>query len=123
VNAAILGALAFLFKDGQMPGWSHGVSALLLFLAGMVACDLWRRLLKQHSTLLSWWYERLRTLETAMPECSKLVTREYEELYTAPRGRGHVGLTRYETGLTWLFTALYAAFGLALLVVLTVNWL
>lgn len=55
VNTAIIGAAAFLFKDGALPGWQQQAAALSLFAAGIVACDLWRRLLLQYKTLLRWW--------------------------------------------------------------------
>lgn len=116
VNAAIVGAVAFLFKDGVLPGWQQQAAVLVLFGAGIVACDLWRRLLLQYRTLLSWWYKRLHLLEAEMPECSGLIKQEYDELYATQKGRSCLGLTRYETRLTWLFTALYAAFALAIAV-------
>ncbi|RLC88459.1 MAG: hypothetical protein DRI79_07765, partial [Chloroflexi bacterium] len=52
VNAAIVGALAFLFKDVQMPGWAQQASALVLLMSGIIACDLWRRLIAQYRSLL-----------------------------------------------------------------------
>lgn len=115
VNAAIVGALAFLLKDVPMPHWAYQVSALALLFAGVIACDLWRRLIIQYKTLLSWWYGQLRDLEDRMPENTKLVNREYEALYLVKIDKKRVGLTRYETRLTWIFTALYVGFGLSLL--------
>jgi hypothetical protein len=116
VNAAIVGALAFLFKEGYMPGWPQQASALALFAAGLVACDLWRRLILQYSTLLDWWYEQLRALEERVSECSGLIGKEYAELYGGGQGGSRVGLTRYQIGLTWLFTAIYGIFALSILV-------
>jgi len=121
VNAAVIGAMAFLFRDIQMPGWAQWVSALFLLLCGVVACDLWRRLIAQYSTLLGWWYEQLRALEDAMSESNKLITREYDELYLKKQGKVRIGLTRYETRLTWLFTVLYVAFCLSLLITLILD--
>ena len=116
VNAAIIGAVAFLFKDGALPGWRQQVAVLVLFLAGIVACDLWRRLLNQYKTLLGWWYKRLHFLEDAMSECSGLIKQEYDNLYATKKGRPRLGLSRYEIRLTWLFTAVYSIFGLALVI-------
>ncbi len=116
VNTAIVGAVAFLFKDGYIPGWSQQVTVLVLFVAGIVVCDLWRRLIKQYSQLLSWWFKQLHLLEDKMVESSKLIKREYEALYKKKKGRPPIGLTRYETGLTWVFTGMYVVFGLAIVV-------
>lgn len=116
VNAAIIGTVAFLFKDGVLPGWQQQAAVLALFGAGIVACDLWRRLLSQYKTLLGWWYERLRLLERVIPECSGLIKQEYDELYTIRKGRSCLGQTRYETRLTWLFAAVYSLFALAIVV-------
>jgi len=116
VNSAIVGALAFLFKDVQMPSWAYPASAAILLVSGVAACSLWRRLISQYSVLLGWWYEQLRDIETAMPNSRALLTEEYEALYGGGQSQPRVGLTRYEIRLTWLFTVLYASFGLALLV-------
>ena len=116
VNAALIGAVAFLFKDGGLPGWQQRAAVLVLFGAGIVACDLWRRLLNQYKTLLGWWYKRLHFLEAAMPECSGLIKQEYDNLYAAKKGKPRLGLTRYEVRLTWLFTAVYGAFALAIVI-------
>jgi len=118
VNAAVVGAIAFILKDVQMVAWEQQLAALLLLIVGIVACSLWRRLIAQHSALLRWWYERLRVLEEAMPESSRLLTQEYQDLYVAQRGRVRIGLTRHEVRLTWLFTAAYAIFGLVILALL-----
>jgi hypothetical protein len=37
------------------------------------------------------------------------------------QGKVTIGLTRYETGLTWLFTAVYLLFGLGILVALILQ--
>ena len=114
VNAAIIGAVAFLFKDGALSGWQQQAAVLVLFGAGITACDLWRRLLSQYKTLLGWWYKRLHLLEEAMPECSGLIKQEYDNFYATKKGRPRLGLTRYEIRLTWMFAALYSLFALAI---------
>ncbi len=112
VNAAIVGAIAFVLKDVKMIGWGKYLSALMLLLAGVIICDLWRRLIRNYSTSVGWWYTQLRTLEEKMPDCSKLLTKEYQELYANKPG----GVTRYENRLTWVFTIIYAVFGVVILV-------
>ena len=116
VNAAIIGAVAFLFQDGYVSGWTQQGAVLVLFVAGIAACDIWRRLIAQHSTLLKWWFERLHDLEDAMEKSSKLIKQEYEALYAKKKGRAPIGLTRHETRLTWVFTVVYVVFGLAIVV-------
>lgn len=117
VNAALTGAMAFLFKEGHLPGFVAHVAVLTLLFSGIVACGLWRRLINQHSILIDWWYRQLRTLEEHLPTDSRLITREYAELYQKKsRKQAIVGLTHYETILTWLFTTIYSIFGLAIIV-------
>ena len=116
VNAALIGALAFLFKGGVLPGWQQQAAVLVLFSAGIIACDLWRRLLKQYKILLGWWYKRLHKIEAAMPECSGLIKQEYDNLYTTKEGRPRLGLSRHEIRLTWVFTSLYSLFALAIVI-------
>ena len=115
VNAALIGLMAFLFKDGQVPTISAQISFLALLVSGVVACSLWRRLIAQLSTLIDWWYQQLRLLEMDDPQSKKLITREYQELYTQKKGKAVIGLTRYETALTWLFTVIYIIFCLIIL--------
>ena len=118
VNAALIGALAFLLQDGALPDWQQRTAVLVLFGAGIVACDLWRRIIKQYNVLLGWWYEQLHSLEEALPDSSRLIKREYEQLYARKAGRRPLGLSRYERRLTWVFTAAYVLFAL----VIVVGW-
>jgi hypothetical protein len=111
VNTAVVGAIALFYKDVQMLDWGRQLSALVLLIAGIASCGLWRRLISQYSALLGWWYTRLRELEIAVPGCSALINREYTELYQQKAGKQPFGMTRYEIGLTWLFTTAYLLFG------------
>ncbi len=121
VNAALTGAIAFLFKDGRLPDISSQVTVLALLLSGVVACGLWRRLIKHYSMLTGWWYEQIRSLESQFSEGSKLITKEYQELYFKHTGKKDTRITPYETNLTWLFTAIYLVFGLAILVAIVLR--
>lgn len=116
VNTAIVGAISLVILNRPDPllEWQQQIAVLLLLVVGVVACDLWRRLVLQYSTLIGWWFERLRELEDVLPGSSKLLTREYHDLYLEQKGRVRVGLTRYETGLTWAFVALYLTFGIVM---------
>ena len=56
-------------------------------------------------------------MEAAAPDSTKLITREYQELYVSAQGQvaGRIGMTQRELVLIWLFTALYVAFGAGLI--------
>lgn len=122
VNAALTGVMAFLIKDGQPPNGSSQVSFLALIVAGVVACGLWRRLIKQYSIIIDWWYQQLRLLEADDPKSKKLITKEYLELYQKGKKRAIIGLTHYETALTWLFTVIYLSFGIVVFVLLVIHF-
>jgi hypothetical protein len=114
----LIGAVAFLFEDGILLGWQQQVAVLVLFGAGVIACDLWRRILKQYHDLLNWWYDQLHLLEKELPGSSRLITKEYEALYAPQPGRRALGLSQYERQLTWIFSGAYALFA----VVVVVGW-
>ncbi len=118
VNAAIAGAIGLIFKDIQLQAWGQQMAGLALLLAGIIACNLWRRLISQYSTLMNWWYEKLRALELEIPQSSQLLAKEFKELYQPKKTIPSIGLTHYETQLTWLFTALYIIFGGVILTLL-----
>jgi hypothetical protein len=113
VNGALIGVVALLLKDVKITELAQIASVLVLLIAGIIACALWRRIIIQYSMLLRWWYEQLRRLEDTMSSDHRLLTREYQELYAAESSKARVGLTRYETRLTWVFTALYIILGVA----------
>jgi hypothetical protein len=119
VNTAILGVIAFLMKDVQMMAWGKYLAVLLLLFAGIVICDLWRRLIQRYTDLLKWWFQQLRELEKKLPESSKLLNAEYNALYT----KNHIGLARYENRLTWIFTIMFAGFGVVIVATLLVIFL
>lgn len=112
VNAAISGAIAFLISDAKLGSWKLQFSIVLLLIAGIVACSLWRRLIMQYSLLLGWWYEQIRLIEADINDCRKLITKEYQNLYSPTQGKRKIGLSNYEIGLSWLFIIIYLTFGL-----------
>jgi hypothetical protein len=85
VNTVIIGAISFWVKDSITLQIWQKFGIITLILAGIITCDLWRRLLAQYKTLLGWWYEKLRNVEEAIPESSQLFTKEYLELYNSPQ--------------------------------------
>ena len=123
VNAALTSAIAFLFKDGRLDGSIPEMSALALLFSGIVACSLWRILITHYGKLIGWWYEQLRVLENSLQNSNRLITKEFHELYLIKQGKGPIGITRYETSLTWLFTVIYVVFGLAILITILLSLL
>lgn len=121
VNAAISAAIAFLFKDDPLQGWAQQISILVLLTTGLIACTLWRRLIGQYTTMIGWWYGRLRALENSIPDSSKSVTQEYCELYLNGDKKVARGLSTYEVRLVWLFTFVYSVFGAGTAIVLVSN--
>lgn len=118
VNAGILAVIGLLVKDAQMQAPWLVVSIVLLLIAGLIACWIWRSLLYQYEILLDWWYARLRELEESLPEPARLVTREYQELYLSASTRSpmrRLGMTRRELALNAVFMALYGLFAVGLL--------
>jgi hypothetical protein len=111
VNAAIFGVIAFVMKDVQMADWGKRLSLVLLLIAGVIICDLWRRLINRYSELLKWWFEQLRILEEKLSDGSKLLTEEYKALYKDE----HVGIAKYENKLITIFQMMYAAAGVGML--------
>jgi hypothetical protein len=122
VNTALTGAIAFLFKDGRLPDVASEVTVLALLLSGVVACGLWRRIIKHYSTQMGWWFEQIRSLESQLSEGSKLITKEYQELYFKQPSGKDSRITPYEINLTWLFTTIYMVFGIAILVAIILRF-
>lgn len=119
VNTAILAVIGLLIKDADLTGWWRIVSLLLLLIAGLIACWIWRSLLRQYEILLDWWYARLRELEEDLPDSAKLVTREYQELYLEAKDKPiaqKIGMTNREIILNWVFTSLYFTFAIGIVV-------
>lgn len=120
VNTAIIGVIAFLVKDTGLKEIGILLSTFVLLIAGLGACVLWRKLILQYSFLLGWWYAQLRKLEDALPHCSRLINREYEELYQIKDGdmRVRTRLTQYEVYLTLFFIGTYFCFASSIVFVL-----
>lgn len=108
VNTALLAAISFIARSDTLTPVFRGLAAALLMIAGIAACDLWRRSLLDYQRLMAWWYDRLRVLEEAMPRTDRLASAEYEALY-AP-GSAKVGLTRHELRLIVVLSSLHVAF-------------
>ena len=119
VNTGIFAVIGLLIKDAPLTAeWLTG-AILMLLIAGLIACFIWRSLLRQYGILLGWWYTRLREMEQEMSDAERLVTREYRDLYTDDAGNPSsklVGMTQRELMLNWVFTGLYAVFAVGIVV-------
>ncbi len=117
VNTAIFAIVGLLIKDSGLAGIWLVISVFVLLTAGVIACWIWRNLLLQYEALLNWWYTRLRELEVNIPESSRLVTREYQEFYGEKKKASSVqiGMTKRELVLNWVFTVLYIAFAVGVI--------
>jgi hypothetical protein len=100
INAALTVAIDFHFKNGRLPDFSSQVTFLALLFSGIVACGLWRRLIKHYSTLMGWWYGQIRSMESQLFESNQLFAREYQELYFKQKSRKDARITPYEINLT-----------------------
>ena len=125
VNTGILAVIGLLVKDAQMQAPWLVASIILLLIAGLIACWIWRSLLHQYEILLDWWYARLRELEESLPEAQRLITREYRELYLTAAKRPtmqRLGMTQRELALNAIFMALYALFAVGLIVTMVFQY-
>lgn len=135
VNSAIIGALAFIIKDGKVTTLAQQTSVFVLLIAGLISCDLWRRLVTQYSQLLNWWYKEFRTAEQHLFEkefaYKRIITKEYHDLYEIDHDKSPgvrtknvirpIGMTKYEIRLTWLFSSIYILFSLAILSTIIIS--
>jgi hypothetical protein len=121
-NAAIAGAVALIFRDIQPSLWEQELAGLILLSSGIIACGLWRRLIIQYSTLLRWWYKKLRKLEAKIPSSGRLLTQEYLDSHNMKSNKIPIGVTYFEISLSWLFTAVYGTFGLVIAILFVENW-
>lgn len=107
VNTAILGTMMFLFSSQPTSELGRNLAVLGLISAGIFACDFWRRLIIQYSALIGWWYSQMRKIEEELPNSSRLISKEYRDLYQPHPKQVVFGVTSDEIRLTWLFMAVY----------------
>lgn len=105
VNTAIVGLLAVVLASKELDAQGRVFILFALSLSGIIACNLWRKLVSEYEILLNWWYLQLRSIESELSEGSGLLNKEYSELYVVSSKRA--GMTKYEIGLTRLFIFLY----------------
>ena len=118
VNAAIFASVGFLIKDAPHNKGVY-VSVIVLLIAGLGSCEIWRQLIHKYSGLLRWWYTQLRDMEQRIEGSWKLANLEYNDLYIRNRGNNRFLLTQYEVGLTSVFALVYIIFALGLVIYFT----
>jgi len=116
INSGIAALITVLLGGSEVFGPWILASLVLLLAAGFIASWVWRSLLKQYRVRLSWWYSKLREMETLIQGSTMLITKEYQELYQKPSDR--LGMTKQETMITWIFSVLYLSFFLGTLIFL-----
>ncbi len=123
VNTVISAALGFLVKDMSFRGWGLVLVSLPFFLVGVLACTIWHKIITQYKALAGWRYEQLIAMEKAMPQSYQMYTKERDEYFPSQAAKRHVSFSQLELWLPRLFLALYAIYGLGLLVAVALGWL
>jgi hypothetical protein len=121
INTAIFGAVAFLIRDSGLHSWVLVLVALSLFAVGISACLIWMKITQNLEKTLSWQYARLREMEAEIPNSSRIITREYEELYK-PAGKRRISFSILEGGLPAALMGLYALYSLGIIIGAAVGW-
>jgi hypothetical protein len=121
INTALFGAIAFLVKDAGLTGWLLVGAIAPLFLFGIVICSIWKSLLANIRTFLDWKYKQLREMETAFPETSRLITKEFEAFYTS--GNRKFSFSDLEARLPTILSIIYIIYGIAMIIGAWLGWL
>jgi hypothetical protein len=123
VNTAIFTVLAFLFKDAGFHGWGLVLVSLPLFLAGVMACLIWHKLILEFKEIIGWHYEQLREMETILPDCSQTFTKQWKTFYEPGLSKGRYSLSRLEIWLPRSFLGLYGVYCLGLVAAALAGWM
>lgn len=127
VNTLLLTAVAFLVKDSGAQEYGALVTLLPIPIvaAGILVCLTWKQLIAKYKKLVGFRMEQLMVMEDLpeMKEAHGMYRREKKALFERdaqgqrlPKGRK--GFSDLESRLPDLFIALYAVFGVLLLVAL-----
>jgi hypothetical protein len=121
VNTVISAALGFLVKDMSFRGWGLVLVSLPFFLVGVLACLIWHKIITQYKALAGWRYEQLIKMEEAMPQSYQMYLKEQQEFFPSQAAKRHVSFSQLELWLPRLFLALYAIYGVGLLVAVVLG--
>jgi hypothetical protein len=115
LNTAILGALAFLTKDSGFQGWNLIFVSIPLFGVGLIACSIWHRIIRNLESRIGWHYQQVRQIEKKIPESHLTINKEWDEFFQSKGGKPF-SFSSLEAQLPRLLMALYAVYGLSLIV-------
>ncbi len=116
VNAAIFAVLALLIKDVGLRGWTLVLTALPLFLTGVLLCIIWQKIIIQHKALIAWRYDQLKEMEKAIAGSYQMYTKEWEDFFKPQQGKERFSFSLLEIWLPRLFLFLYSIYGIGLVI-------
>lgn len=121
VNTVISAALGFLVKDMSFRGGGLVLVSLPFFLVGVLACTIWHKIITQYKALAGWRYQQLIEMEKAMPQSYQMYLKEQQKFFPSPAAKRHVSFSQLELWLPRLFLGLYIAYGLGLVVAVSLG--
>ena len=113
VNAAIGGAISFLFNSGPVATLPQKLSLLLLLGAGVVSCFIWRQLIHSYRKILKWWFGKLRETENMLNQQNEIgcvINEEYKYFYNSQTAVEKVSIAQYEQILAIILLVIYGLF-------------
>lgn len=115
VNTGIIAVIGFILKETGQSGWGLIVASLALVAAGVLACWIWHKIIKQYKGLISWRYDELMAIEKNMPDWHQLYTKEWHQFYKPRMKKEKFGFSRLEIWLPRLFLWIYLVYSIALI--------
>lgn len=117
INAAILGAIAFVVKDVALQRFDLLVALVPLFAVGIVLCIQWYKVIAQSKSLIGWRYEQLMSIEKEIEGSYQMYNRELEYFLQSVSFRKGFSFSRLEVWPPRMFVSLYIVFGVVLAIV------
>jgi hypothetical protein len=123
VNAAIFAVLALLIKDVGFRGWTLVLTALPLFLTGVLTSIVWQKIIIQHKMLIGWRYDQLKEMEKVIAGSYQMYTKEWEDFFKPRQGKERFSFSLLEIWLPRLFLALYFIYGIGLVIAAAAKYI
>ncbi|NIR53055.1 hypothetical protein GWO43_30895 [candidate division KSB1 bacterium] len=117
VNTAIFAVFGFLIQDDGFQGWELTIVSTPLFLVGIVACSIWYKIITQYKSLIGWRYDQLMEMEDSIENSHQMYRKEYKDFFEPREGKEWFGFSKLERLLPLVFVGLYAAYGIALIII------
>ena len=121
INTAIFGTMAFLITDSGLQGWNLILISLPLFGVGLLACITWYRIIWNLESIIGWHYQQLREIEKKIPESHLIINKEWEEFFKVKHKKSF-SFSGLESQLPRLLIALYAIYGVSLVIAVFLPW-